>query len=47
VARLILQELGADKEMTKPIYGKPHHGWVDTRPYPREFKTPDFVVFTG
>lgn len=26
---------------------KPHLDWIDTIPYSREFKTPDFTIFTG
>lgn len=47
VAKLVLQQLGADKIMVTPVYRKPHPNWINTISYPRKFKTLDFAVFTG
>ena len=43
----VLRELGLEPKGKARAYQKPYLEYVDSTPYPRGFKIPDFVKFTG
>ena len=43
----VLRELGLEPKGKARAYQKPYLEYIDSTPYPRGFKIPDFVKFTG
>lgn len=46
-AGFVIQHIGFEEGVPRPVFRKPYPDWADNNQYLRASKIPDFTVFTG